>query len=528
MNTQAQQATLKTDALASGQTMAALFRHTSQTHAEREALFADNARLSYGELDQRTDQLAAALSAIGIGQESIIATLLLDGVAMVELSIASAKIGATLLAMNWRLAPQELNYILGDATPDICFVSECFETLFTDAGGQPPRLVKSGDPGGCFSALAIDAASVSTGAIAEIKGRELNADNRWYMLYTSGTTGRPKGCQHSQGSYAVNVHGWLSRLGVDEHDCLMSLSPLFHVHGFGTLLCALVAGAKVVIPPRDIDAESLVQLTADEAVSFQPLWQNIEDIIAAQIKLQLSIKFKCLIAAGGSLPPELIQQLTASPDIDDMKFIYGQSEAGCWVSMLNAEEQIARPLSCGKVMPQFTTRIVDEQGQTVAPGEIGELLVKGDGITMGYHKLPEATAETIVDGWLHTGDLFREDEEGYLYLSGRKKELIKTGGENVYPAEVDSVLLSHPEILDACVAGVADKKWGEAVKAFVVLAPGSTLTPKAISDWVRQHIASYKRPRYVQFVDEIPRDFSMKIQRLALAKLETTQDQAVD
>ena len=143
-------------------------------------------------------------------------------------------------------------------------------------------------------------------------------------------------------------------------------------------------------------------------------------------------------------------------------------------------------------------------------------------------RLPEATAETIVDGWLHTGDLFYQDEEGFLYIAGRKKELIKTGGENVYPVEVDSVLAAHPEILDGCVVGVPDKRWGEAVKAFVVLAPGSALSREDVVAHCREHIAGYKRPRYIEFIDEIPRDFNKKIQRRVLAQRETTADQAVD
>ena len=148
--------------------------------------------------------------------------------------------------------------------------------------------------------------------------------------------------------------------------------------------------------------------------------------------------------------------------------------------------------------------------------------------TFSYLTQPQATAETIVDGWLHTGDLFYQDVDGFLYIAGRKKELIKTGGENVYPVEVDTVLASHPGIADACVVGVPDPKWGEAVKAFIVLAPGVTLTRKEIVAHCRAHIAGYKRPRYIEFIEEIPRDFNLKIQRRKLADRETTAEQAID
>ena len=212
----------------------------------------------------------------------------------------------------------------------------------------------------------------------------------------------------------------------------------------------------------------------------------------------------------------------------DLRFIYGQTEVGCWATMMGPEDQIAHPKSCGKALPHFATRIVDDEGNDLPVGEVGELLVKGEGITMGYHNLPEATADTIVDGWLHTGDLLRMDEDGFLYISGRKKELIKTGGENVYPAEVDSVLIAHPGIVDACIVGIPDDRWGEAVKAFIVLGPGGSLSREDIVSWCREQIAGYKRPRYIEFIDAIPRDFNQKPQRRKLAELKTTPEQAVD
>ena len=177
-------------------------------------------------------------------------------------------------------------------------------------------------------------------------------------------------------------------------------------------------------------------------------------------------------------------------------------------------------------MPYLATRIIDDQGQEVATGLIGELLIKGESITTGYLNLPEATAETIVDSWLHTGDLFYQDEEGFLYLTGRKKELIKTGGENVYPAEVDSVLVKHPAIVDACVFGVPDPQWGEAVKACLVLAPGASITRQEIVAWCRDYIAGYKKPQYIEFIDEIPRDYNGKPLRKLLKDRPIQTDQA--
>lgn len=502
--------------------MATLFANVAAQHPTREAIVADSARLNYAELNARAEVIAKRLQDLGVGKHTIIGTLLLDGLAMVELTIATAKLGCTLLALNWRLAPAELSYIMGDAAADMYFVSDVFETLFEEAGGSEGFFVEPGNPAGALGPM---------GGTADFDSKlqldyQVCRSDRWYMLYTSGTTGKPKGCQHSQGGYFTNVLSWLSKLGISDKDCLLSQSPLFHVHGFGTLLCALVSGAKIVIPPRDYDVEQVLRLTSKEQVTFQHLWQDPAAVITKQTALNLPLALRLIIAPGGGLPTDFIQNLVASGI--DLRFIYGQTEVGCWATMMDVKDQIAHPASCGKPLPHLSTRIVNDGGVDLPHGEVGELLIKGDSITMGYHNLPEDTAATIVNGCLHTGDLVYQDPEGFLYIAGRKKELIKTGGENVYPAEVDSVLVKHPEIIDAAVTGIADPKWGEAVKAFVVLTPGSILTRHEIVSHCREHIAGYKKPRYIEFVDEIPRDFSKKIQRRKLAERETTAEQAVN
>lgn len=506
------------------QTMAALFRNVAVRCSRREALVADNARLTYAELDARTDILAKALQSQGVNKDTTIATLLLDGLAMVELSIATAKLGATLLTVNWRLAPAEVKYILSNSSPQFCFVSDCFEELFKEAGGTDAYVIEAGNPQGALAPFNIE--FDASAPAPDTPSVEVSRSDRWYMLYTSGTTGRPKGCMHSQGAYFINVLSWMHQLTINERDSVLIPFPLFHVNGFATLLCSLVAGAKVVIPPRGFSTEDSLRLIEKEEVTIQLVLGEAFDYLTLQPTLQLLLKLRMLIAPGGIFPKEGLEALANGLNVD-MRCMYGQTESGCWISMLSLQDQLEHLKSCGKVMPHLATKIVDGNGEEVACGEVGELLIKGETITMGYLNLPEATASTIVDGWLHTGDLFYQDEDGFLYIAGREKELIKTGGENVYPAEVDSVLNSHPGIADACIVGVPDPRWQEAVKACVVVAPSATVTRDDIVAWCREHIAGYKRPRYIEFVDELPRDFNGKLQRKVLAERETSPDQAV-
>ena len=482
---------------------------------------ADNARLTFKELNARTDSLAKELESLGANKDTIIATLLLDGLAMIELAVAAAKLGATLLALNWRLAPAELRYIMSDASPDIYFISECFTDLFNEAGGKDAYAIQAGDASGALSAFNIDPKS----CVEEQLNIEVIHSDRWYLVYTSGTTGQQKGCQHSQGAYFLNVLDWAQQIAISEQDCLLARFPLFHVNGFGTFLCALIAGAKTVIPQRGLSLQETLRLSVQEQVTYLPVLMELVDILALQTKLQLQLQLRMLIAPGGAFPRKFLESVASGLGVD-MRCMYGQTEAGGWISMHGLEDQILRPRSCGKAMPYLATRIIDDQGQEVATGLIGELLIKGESITTGYLNLPEATAETIVDSWLHTGDLFYQDEEGFLYLTGRKKELIKTGGENVYPAEVDSVLVKHPAIVDACVFGVPDPQWGEAVKACLVLAPGASITRQEIVAWCRDYIAGYKKPQYIEFIDEIPRDYNGKPLRKLLKDRPIQTDQA--
>jgi len=226
-------------------------------------------------------------------------------------------------------------------------------------------------------------------------------------------------------------------------------------------------------------------------------------------------------------PPELLQYL-ATVFKSDMLLGYGQTEGGGLLCLISLADQLHRPTSCGKPLPHLDARIVDDAGNDLADDAHGELVIRGPSTTIGYLNLPEATREALSGGWLRTGDIFWRDGDGFLHFAGRKKELIKSGGENIYPAEVELALLGHPAVRQCCVVGVPDRRYGEAVKAFVVLADGQASSPRDIADWCRTRIAGYKRPRFVEFVDQILCDFQAKPQRALLVKLPVSAAQATD
>lgn len=504
-------------------TIAQLFRQTAQRHPARDALVANGIRLSFHELDARTDRLAAALRRNGLGRGSVVATLLLDGVAMVELLIATAKLGATIVTLNWRLSAPELRYIIADAEPAMIVLSERFADLLDVTGATVPTAALPDDLSGEWS-TSLEPAATCSPAVRE----PARPEDRWLLLYTSGTTGRPKGCQHSQIGYSLNAQAGAAAIGLSSDDRVLLAQPLFHVSGIHVLLSLFAAGACAVIPPRGVALEEMLHIVSAEAISVQSTPAlGLQDYIDLQRRQQLPLKLRLMMGGGGLLSAETIKDIEAVFAVETL-LGYGQSEGGGFLSFLSGREQLERPGSCGRPLPHLEARIVDADGNTVPPGEQGELVLRGPTLTRGYHKLAEESAELFTAGWLRTGDLFVHDAEGYLYFAGRRKELIKSAGENVYPAEVERILDSHPQIAASCVVGVQDARYGEAVKAFVVLEDGAHLTRGEIVDWCRGRIAGYKRPRYVQFVDSIARDFNGKARRTEMARLATADDDRVD
>ncbi len=506
-------------------TMGTLCKRMARVYPDRVAFVDGDTNVSFDQFHNRTNQLANVFVSSGVKKGDRVAVLLFNGLPMMELYFAAAKIGALLLPLNWRLAPPEIDYILQSARPKLFFYDAGLKDTVDKMEAALPTTVKVPAEDAPLSGAYAD--FLNNGDHSDLPETTVS-DDPWVLLYTSGTTGRPKGCLIShRAKYVCNL-GLVIGLGILPDDRYLCFLPLFHVAALGLALAHFSVGGANVMLPRPPEPEAIIAILSKEGCTSlsapPPLLKMIIDVQKTQ---QKPLKLRWLTGYGGGEPGETIQGVR---DTLGAEFYgtYGQSESGNFVAALNASDQLAHPASCGRVLPHLDVQIQDDDGVEVPRGDIGEVCLRGPSVMNGYWEQPTETEAALQDGWLHTGDMARMDREGFLYIVDRKKDLVKTGGENVYPREVELRLSEHPDIVESSIVGVPDAHWGEAVKAFVVLKPGASLKPKAVADWCRGALAGYKRPRYVEFISELPRSQTGKIEKKRLREYPVQPDQSAD
>nr|WP_298896737.1 class I adenylate-forming enzyme family protein [uncultured Altererythrobacter sp.] len=497
-----------------------LFRANALRLANQEATVDNSQRLTWSELDQRADNLAHWLLAKGISSGDRVALLLTDGTPFVTTLIACGRIGAIAVLLNWRLTPVEIGWIMGNAEPSMTFANPRFEHLLSESeAGEVVLVEEQHDPQGAFESVV--AHDQPRQAVPDLK-----PDRPLYMMYTSGTTGRPKGCLQASSAIATSALGMCTRRGWTHRERLLSVNPLFHVVGMQQVAAMIACGGAMVFAQRDDDPAAMLDLLHREECTttsaFPQIllpWRGMEPLRGGRIPLT-----NYTGGAGPGFVP-LYEFLGEEWDCE-VTGGYGQTEICGFATAIDYADMCGHPRSIGWAMPHVDFTILDPDGNQLSPGEEGEICMRGPTVMLGYWRNPEATEAALGHGWLRSGDLGTMDEHGLVYLLGRSKELIKTGGENVYPAEVDAVFQGMEEVADAGCCGVPDAQWGEAVKAFVVLKPGAGLTREEITARFKGQIAGYKRPRYIEFIDQLPRDPLGKLQRLELSQRPVTKDQA--
>lgn len=460
---------------------------------------------SYRRLYHQSNVAAQLLKTeYGIKKGDRVAVLATNELEYVFLFFAAQRLGAILVPINFRLTAREVEHILQDATPKLLVYQNSFDEIVAALpnSSRPQHLLHFSGPQSFSEAL-------TKLPFTEVEF-EADFEAPCMIIYTSGTTGAPKGALLTHKMLFWNSINTSLRLNISQNDCTVIFLPFFHTGGWNVLTTPFIhRGAKVILLKK-FDGDKILELSENENATILFGVPTTMDIMARSPtfeKVQLK-NMRYAIVGGEPMPIELIK--TWHKKGIAIRQGYGLTEFGPNVFSLNQEDAIRKIGSIGFANFYIEAKIIDENGHELGANQIGELVLRGPPCMKGYWNNPKATAETIIDGWLHTGDLVRRDDEGYYYVVGRKKDMFKSGGENVYPVELEQVLRSHPLVREAAVIGVPDEKWGEVGKAFIVKETAS-LTMEEIQNHCLKNLAKFKVPKHFSFVEALPKGDSGKI-----------------
>jgi long-chain acyl-CoA synthetase len=499
------------------QTIADVIRIHGAERPDAPALELDGRSLTFGDLDRRSSQVAQALQACGVSKGDRVAFIDKNGLEYFEVTFGLAKVGAVGVAVNWRLAPVEMAQIIDDAEAEVVIVGADFFAHVEKIEGDLQRVrhvVAIGDDHARWTGYE-DWLGAQP---AEDPGVQSGADDVAFQLYTSGTTGLPKGVMLTNGNFFQGAVKLAGPWGFDESSVNLALMPMFHIAGAGWSMVGLVLGARTVVL-RDVDPARILQLIPEFGITNAFMVPAVIQFLLMTPGVE-ECDFSTLRKLVYGASPITEKILTQGIERFGCEFVqvYGLTETTGAITQLDGDEHdpVNRPhllRSCGRPYEWVELKVVDaETGEEKGPNEIGELWTRSHQNMAGYWNNPQATAEAInEDGWFRTGDAGYVDDEGYVFLHDRVKDMIVSGGENVYPAEVENALMKHPAVADVAVIGVPDEKWGEAVKAIVVPAAGQTPTEEELITFAREHLAGFKLPKSVDFTDVLPRNPSGKL-----------------
>jgi len=460
---------------------------------------------TYGELNARANRLANWLRGLGVGKGDRVAILAQNSVVYVDLLYGLAKIGAVLVPLNWRLTARELVYIAADIDAKTIICGPEYVDLLAEVGREVSYPFVIGIEGAWIDGALPYEAGVAAADVTEPERPPLSGEDICCILYTSGTTGRPKGAMLPHRQILWNCINTAISWELRADDVSPVMTPMFHAGGLFVFLTPLFyVGGKIVLA-RGFDSEGSLALIQRERCTvvlgvptlFQ-MWLNSPSFPAADFS---TVRY--FVSGGAPCPPSLIGAWRAAKG-GVLRQGYGLTEVGVNCFTMTDEESARVAGSVGRPIFHSRMRIVDGNGHDVARGETGELIIWGPHVCAGYWRNPEATARALRDGWFYTGDMARQDAEGFYYLAGRYKDMIISGGENVYAAEVETVFLEHPTVSEAALIGQPDGKWGEVGLMIVVARPGCAATEDELLAFCRDRLARYKVPKRVFFADALP------------------------
>lgn len=497
--------------------MGTILEDAAEKFAEKRALILDERELSFAELNRVANQVGNALRALGVDQGDRVALLLPNGLEIIAGIYAIMKLGAIINPLNPLLRGREIKYILHHSGAKVLLTTTeqmpTVEELWPELPGlKRVILVDAANyPGTDFLPDLIRYASPT------LQMETCASDHSLFLIYTSGTTGLPKGVILTHRNSLAGVQLSAQAQFLTRHDLIITALPISHIFGNLVLSGSLIAGSTVCVlekfdPRRMLERIDEVKANVFVGVPTMFVYLNREARPGEGRSLERAI------TGAAPMPLEVMREFEQRFGARVIE-LYGLTEAASVVTG-NPRYYPAKPGSVGLALPPLQMKVVDPQGQEVRTGHIGELCIRGPVVMKGYWQMPKETGETIIDGWLHTGDLAELDEEGYIYLKGRKKEMIIVGGYNVYPAEIEDVIYEHPAVREVAVVGIPDEKLGEVPKAYVVVKQGQQVTGEEITAYCAARLAKYKIPRAVESVSEIPKSPVGKILKRVLRERE--------
>ena len=477
-----------------------------------EALFdvASGMRFTYSELNTRADRVSNALLDVGLEKGDRLGLLLMNGVEFVESFFAGAKGGLVNVPLNWRLVADELEFILTDSGTSALIYSVEFAETVADLRARGTTGIRYWiQVGGSVPEGVLAYETLSSAGSTSPPSVEASGDDLLFIMYTSGTTGLPKGVMHSHDTVLWMIFTMSATSDFQCHDRYLNSMPLFHVGALAPVLGCVYAGSALVIM-KAFDPVQSWELIGEERITSTLM-------VPAMLQFMLAVldedkhdfsSLRWVMSGAAPVPVNLIRSYL---DLGvEVQQVYGLTETCGPACLITGEDAVRKAGSTGRAFFFTEARVVDQDGKDAPSGEAGEVLVSGPHIMVGYWNRPEATAEAVVDGWLHTGDVATMDEDGFITIVDRVKDMLISGGENVYPAEIENVLLGHETIADAAVIGIPSVRWGESPLA-VIVSKEAGLSAETVMDYCKGKLAPFKVVKAVEFVEEIPRNPSGKI-----------------
>ncbi|HEY9312078.1 fatty-acid--CoA ligase FadD5 [Williamsia sp.] len=495
-------------------------RRHAEMKPEEVALRFNGQDTSWKQLDERSTAFAAALYRRGVRFGDRVLVLMLNRSEYVEITLGANLIGAIAVPVNIRMTPPEIGFLVADSGATVIVTESLLAPLADAVRTSTPGVDNLIIVGPSDVADALDYETLLAEDPSDLPAIDVPENSIALIMYTSGTTGNPKGAMLSHANMQAQALTCITALQTKVDDIGSCVAPMFHIAALGSMAPLFYMGVRTVIHPLGaFDPESLLDvLEAERITSIFLVPAQWQVVCAAQQAKPRDLSLRVISWGAAPASDTVLHAMSDTfPDAINVA-VFGQTEMSPITCVLEGKDALRKLGSVGQVIPAVQARVVDPEMNDVPLGSVGEIVYRGPTMMEGYWQNPQGTADAFAGGWFHSGDLVRMDEEGFVYVVDRKKDMIISGGENIYCAEVENALFAHPKILEAAVVGRADDRWGEVPVAIVVLKPEEQLTFEELIGFLNEHLARFKQPKEMIVIDELPRNASGKVVKPSLRK----------